>query len=100
MSPYCIFAPSSAAEVANALSILRAMNTPFAVRGNGHNPNLGFNSIDNGVLIVLTNLQGVTLSPDMGSVSFGAGCNWGSVYGNLSSKGLVVPGGRYAPVGE
>ena len=54
---------------------------------------------DEGVLIVLTHLQTISVSSDKAIATIGPGLNWGDVYDALKPYGLMVLGGRYAPVG-
>jgi hypothetical protein len=41
MKPTCLIFPATPEQVAEALSILRASNEPFSIKGKGHNPNAG-----------------------------------------------------------
>ncbi len=54
---------------------------------------------DEGVLIVLTRLQSISVSSDKAIATVGPGLTWGDVYDELKSYDLMVLGGRYAPVG-
>lgn len=59
----------------------------------------GANNIDNGVLIVLSNLTSIALSPDKKTLSVGPGFTWGEIYSYLQPYDLTVGGGRLSPVG-
>ena len=59
----------------------------------------GYANINGGVLIALTNLNQVTLSPDKSIASVGPGRRWSEVYLALAPHGLVVLGGRVGLVG-
>lgn len=59
----------------------------------------GANSINDGVLIVLTNLTTMHLSHDHSVLSVGPAYRWNDVYRYLEPHGLAVPGGRIGPVG-
>lgn len=89
---------SSAQEVATALSIVRQAGCKFAVRTSGHNPNVGFSSVDGaGVVLDLAGLDGRSLDGEgEGSVFLraGPGNRWGPVYEFLQEKGcrLLVAG--------
>ncbi|SPN99250.1 uncharacterized protein DNG_02287 [Cephalotrichum gorgonifer] len=65
-------------EVADALAIIQKTGSKFAIRGGGHNPNAGFNSIENGVVLDLSRLKSKTLEED-GVAHIGAGNTWGEV---------------------
>ncbi|CAL3971906.1 unnamed protein product [Diplocarpon coronariae] len=109
-----VYRPESARDVALAITALKTTNGSFAVRGGGHMGIAGSNNINNGVLMVMSNLTTLHLSSDQ-SVSphlpnfdgmttkyqrfTGPGYDWGQVYKFLASYNLTVPGGRLSPVG-
>lgn len=97
----CIFAPASADEVSYAVATLRAHpNVRFALKGGGHNPNPGYSSVKNGVLIAFRpNACFAIPSADLKTVDIGPGCKWEDVYGKLSPLGKTVTGGRLGDVG-
>ncbi|KAM0330774.1 hypothetical protein ACHAQA_003728 [Verticillium albo-atrum] len=99
MSPKCIFRPINAEDVSAGILNSRLTQTKFAVRGGAHTAIQGYNSIDNGVLMVLSNLTTLAVSSDRKSVQVGPGYKWGAVYKYLEQYDLAVAGGRLAPVG-
>ncbi|KAI9375463.1 hypothetical protein BJX61DRAFT_128360 [Aspergillus egyptiacus] len=99
MSPACVFRPDSAAELAQAVRLLEKHNAVFAVRGGGHMGIRGSNNIDNGVLIVMSNLDTLELNEDQSILSVGPAYRWIDVYEYLQPYGLAVAGGRLGPVG-
>ncbi|RAK96785.1 FAD-binding oxidoreductase, partial [Aspergillus ibericus CBS 121593] len=99
MSPGCVFRPQSAAQLGEGVKALVDANAQFAVRGGGHMGIRGSNNIDNGVLIVMSNLTTLVLSEDESIVSVGPGYRWADVYSYLESYGLAAAGGRLGPVG-
>ncbi|KAK2753057.1 hypothetical protein FQN55_005017 [Onygenales sp. PD_40] len=99
LSPSCIYRPTSGSHLAAAIKLLKTAKASFAVRGGGHMGIKGANSIDNGVLIVMSNLTTMALSDDNSVLSLGPGHKWGQVYEFLEPKSLAVAGGRLAPVG-
>ncbi|PQE15274.1 fad linked oxidase protein [Rutstroemia sp. NJR-2017a BVV2] len=89
----CIVRPTTATYVAVLLKVISFMNTPFAIRGRGHNPNSGFGSIDStGILIDLSLLVQTDVSADQKSIKVGAGNEWMDVYKALDSLGLSAVG--------
>ena len=62
-------------------------------------PNAGWNGIDGGILVSLSDLSEVTYNQAAGSVKVGAGNRWRAVYSKLDSLGFTVMGGRSADVG-
>lgn len=99
MTPYCVISPGSSEDVADILSVLRATQTQFAVRGQGHMPVKGAASTDQGVLIVMTRLKSMLLSSDQSIASIEPGLTWGEVFDWIGPYKRFVLGGRYAPVG-
>ncbi|KFA52532.1 hypothetical protein S40293_09956 [Stachybotrys chartarum IBT 40293] len=95
--PSCVFTPSSAELVSQAVKFFEQNNCSFAVRSGGHSPSHGWANIDGGVLLATTNLSSKSLHD--GYASFGSGLRWGSVYEFLAPHGLVSVGGRSASVG-
>ncbi|KAI1858520.1 uncharacterized protein JN550_012567 [Neoarthrinium moseri] len=90
---------NSAGEVASALAIIKKTGCKFAIRSSGHNPNVGFSSVDDsGVVFDLRGLNEKTLDSD-GVLHAGPGNTWGEVYQYLQGKGLSPTGGREVQVG-
>ncbi|RMD39443.1 hypothetical protein DV735_g5688, partial [Chaetothyriales sp. CBS 134920] len=97
--PACVFLPVQATDVAYAVKVLNQYDTVnWAVKGGGHNPNVGFSSTDGGVLIALETLAGVTLD-DQKLAHVGAGARWGAVISALEPYGVAVVSGRLGDVG-
>jgi len=99
LEPYCVFAPNDATDVAAALSMFKSTQTQFAVRGNGHMTVKGAASTNQGVLVVLTKMRAMEMSPDHLIASLGPGLTWFEVYNWVEPFGRAILGGRYAPVG-
>ncbi|KAK2059102.1 FAD binding domain-containing protein [Colletotrichum caudatum] len=96
----CVFVPQDARQVSFAVTTLTLSLTQFAVRGGGHMPVVGYNSIgSSGVLLSTSNLTVLALSGDKNTVSVGAGLRWRDVYSYLSGSGLAAVGGRIGGVG-
>ena len=86
--------------MALALKIITFTQSRFAVRGRGHNANPGFASVgQSGVLIDVTGMNEISLSPTKDTVSVGAGAMWGAVYEKLEEHNLTTVGGRVNEVG-
>lgn len=97
LSPWCIFTPHTAQDVAAAVKTLVRTNTKFAVRGGGHMPIPGAASTNSGVLIAMENLNSLDLVSvgDEKVVQVGAGLRWIDVYEWLAPVNLTAIGGRY-----
>ncbi|KAF4625739.1 hypothetical protein G7Y89_g12424 [Cudoniella acicularis] len=98
--PACAVFPTSAEEVSQIVSILQNnTGVTFAVKSGGHNPNVGFSSVDGGVLISMSNLSSTVLSQDQTTVDIGPGARWVEVAEALDSSGVTVVSGRLGDVG-
>lgn len=96
----CFLRVQTPLDVAVALRLVTSLKSKFAVRGNGHNANPGFSSIDqSGVLIDTGGLDFVKVSEDKSVASLGPGASWDQVYEQLEPQGLMVVGGRVKDVG-
>ncbi|KAL2751866.1 hypothetical protein ACRALDRAFT_1066341 [Sodiomyces alcalophilus JCM 7366] len=99
-TPLCIVKPSTAAQVASVLDVLReSPTTAFAVRSGGHATNRGFSNIDGGVTVDLSSINTVDLLDDGVTVSVGTGATWGDVYPVLDAHSRSLNGGRASDVG-
>ena len=80
--------------------ISTSLDTKFAIRSGGHNPNPRFAGVGNeGILIDMSNMTEVTLSEDRSIVSLGPGSRFGDVANALNTEGIAVHGGRNNQVG-
>ncbi len=79
-------------DVAIALQLAQQGSAPFTVRSGGH-CTAGF-SAGAGVLIDVSNLNGVYIHPQMPAATVGCGCNFGNFRAALAPYGLHVPGGE------
>ncbi|KAF4237421.1 hypothetical protein CNMCM8980_005501 [Aspergillus fumigatiaffinis] len=97
LHPSCIFLPTTADEVANAVKILTHCDAHFAVRGGGHMNFPGANNIDNGVLIALSGMDKFTVHNE--TIDVGPGMTWYDVYSALDPYGRIAIGGRLKTIG-
>lgn len=97
--PGCIFMPSDASQVADAVSTFVSCGAQFAIRGGGHMNFPGSNNINEGVLLALNNLTDLTIANDNSTVEVGPGNRWVDVYSALSPRGLYCIGGRLKTIG-
>lgn len=92
--------PANTVQVAVYLKIITAVGAKFAVRNGGHNPNVGFGSVnETGILIDVSNLNSLNLSADRKVIQAGTGNNWGHVQQYLDPLQMSVVSGRYKTVG-
>ncbi|MUL78678.1 FAD-binding oxidoreductase [Mycolicibacterium sp. CBMA 226] len=83
---------SDAGEVAAALRRCREQQLLFRVRSGGHSLE-GYSSLDDGVVIDLSEMNSLSLNADGTEVVLGAGARLGDVYRMLFESGVTVPGG-------
>ncbi|TVY32148.1 putative FAD-linked oxidoreductase, partial [Lachnellula subtilissima] len=100
LSPACAVFPTSAEDVSTIVSaLLQYPDVTFAVKSGGHNPNVGWSSVDGGVLIVMSNLGNTTFNPADNTADVGPGARWKDVIEALEPYGVAVVSGRLGDVG-
>ncbi|KUJ08661.1 FAD-binding domain-containing protein [Mollisia scopiformis] len=100
LQPACAVYPTSALAVSQIVSILQNnTGVPFAVKSGGHNPNVGYSSVEGGVLISMSNLSSTVLSEDTTTADIGPGARWVQVAEALDGTGVTVVSGRLGDVG-
>ncbi|KAK6497820.1 hypothetical protein TWF481_012222 [Arthrobotrys musiformis] len=100
-TPSCIFTPSNATDISRAIKLFTRRSCKFAVRSGGHHYNAGWASINDGILLSLSNLNDVIYDPisSPDSVFVGSGNRWRKVYETVEPHGFTVVGGQNADVG-
>lgn len=99
LSPACIVRPTSTDDVSTVIKTSRSTGTKFAVRAGGHMSVPGANSVDDGILMVMSNLTDISIAPDRASVDVGPGLTWSGVYTYLIGFERTAVGGRISPIG-
>jgi FAD/FMN-containing dehydrogenase len=95
LDPACIVQPVSAADVSAVVKILNKYPTVnFATRSGGHDPNVGHSSVQDGVLITMTDISGATYDAINHVAHVKPGGEWNTVIGDLEPSGFVIAGGR------
>lgn len=108
--PECVLRPRDTHELSKIVSILKKehdrrslagsqVESFFSVRNGGVNPGLGASTVQGGAVVDLDLFNEITPAPDGSTVTLGTGSKWINVYKFLDEKGLIVMGGRNAPVG-
>ncbi|KAF2229605.1 FAD-binding domain-containing protein [Viridothelium virens] len=97
----CAFFPGSAEEVSYAVKVLNNYtNVQYALKSGGHNPNFGFSSVNQGILISFRpNLANTTISTDHSTADVGPGSRWDEALTVLDQYGKAIVGGRLGHVG-
>lgn len=95
LSPQCVVYPTSAQEVSKIVTILnRYEDVQFAVKSGGHNPNVGWSSVDGGVLISMKNLSSTVYNAAESTADIGSGARWVDVISTLQPYNVAVVSGR------
>lgn len=96
-APAVVLRPTGTAEVAASVAYARSEGLPLAIRSGGHNL-LGLGTVDDGVVLDLSRLDGVELLGE-GRVRIGGGATWGAAAAALAPHGLAVSSGDTTSVG-
>lgn len=87
--------PTSAQQVSQIVTILnRYEDVQFAVKSGGHNPNVGWSSVDGGVLISMRNLSSTVYNAAEQTADIGPGARWADVVDALQPSNVAVVSGR------
>jgi FAD/FMN-containing dehydrogenase len=96
--------PALIARCANVADVIAAVNhardegLPLAVRGGGHN-GAGLGSVDDGLVIDLSSMNGIRVDPEAGTVRAEGGCTWADVDHATHAFGLATPSGIISTTG-
>jgi FAD/FMN-containing dehydrogenase len=86
------------ADVIAAVNFGRDNKLPIAIRGGGHN-GPGLASVNDGLVIDLSQMKGVRVDPIARTACVGAGCTQGDVDHATHAFGLAVPAGIISTTG-
>ncbi|KAF2625992.1 FAD-binding domain-containing protein [Macroventuria anomochaeta] len=87
-----VVAVKSASDVSAALEQVRKHKLPFTVRGGGHSTS-GAASIEDGLVIDLSKMRGVTVDPEARTITAEGGTIWEDVDVAAAKHGLATVGG-------
>jgi FAD/FMN-containing dehydrogenase len=96
--PALIAQCASADDVSAAVRFAREQGLPIAVRGGGHH-GAGLGSVDEGVVIDLSQLDSVEVDAEGRTVRVGGGATWGQVDAATGEHGLATPSGIISTTG-
>lgn len=86
------------ADVMAAIAFGRETGLPLAVRGGGHNGG-GLGSVDDGLVIDLSAMNGVRIDADARTARVEGGATWGKVDHAAHAFGMAVPSGIISTTG-
>ena len=96
--PAVIVRAGSTDDIVSALDYAQRSKLAVAVRGGGHN-GPGFGTVDGGIVIDLSRLNGVDVDADARTVRVQGGATWGQVDTATHAYGLATPSGIIASTG-
>src|SRR3954451_10751406 len=96
--PAAIPRGGDAEDVAAALAFGQEQGLDIAVRGGGHNP-AGHCAVDDGLVIDLSRMRGVTVDPDARLATCEGGATWLDFDAATQAHGVVTPGGVVGSTG-
>src|SRR5919205_8638 len=96
--PAVIVRCAGAADVITAVGFARSNDLPIAVRGGGHSI-AGFSSVDDGIVIDLSEMRSVRVDPDAQRAYVDGGAIWADVDHETQAHGLATTGGLVSTTG-
>ncbi len=96
--PALVVRCSGAADVIAAVGFARSNDLTVAVRGGGHSV-AGFSTSDGGIVIDLSQLNGVRVDPAARRATVGGGAVWADVDHETQTHGLATTGGLVSSTG-
>ena len=96
--PAAIVQCATGRDVAAAIAAAREAGLPLAVRGGGHSV-AGMSVVDDGIVIDLRPMAGVSVDPARGLATAGGGVTWAAFDRATQEHGLAAVGGRVSSTG-
>jgi FAD/FMN-containing dehydrogenase len=97
-TPRVIIRAAGPADVVAAILLARETRLPFAIKGGGHGVN-GHAACDDGIMLDMSPMKGITVDPNARTVIAEAGVNWGEFDAATQAHGLATTGGRVTTTG-
>ncbi|KAG7095012.1 hypothetical protein E1B28_005807 [Marasmius oreades] len=97
--PACIVFPRDASHVQAAMKTIYEHRVRYAVQAGGHSAMKGWNSVQNGILIMFTFMNNMSYDPKRDTITVLPGVRWGDAADGLERFGVAPVGGRVSGVG-
>jgi FAD/FMN-containing dehydrogenase len=96
--PAVIARCAGVADVIRTVDLARSEGLPLAVRGGGHSVP-GFSTVEGGIVLDLSTMNGIRVDPVHRTVTAEAGCTWKDLDAETQQFGLAVTGGLVSSTG-
>jgi hypothetical protein len=96
--PACILKCSDSDDVARGINFARENNLEVSVKSGGHN-GAGYASVNDGIVIDLSEMKGIHIDPVKRTAKIQAGCTLGEVDKATHEHGLALPTGVVSTTG-
>jgi FAD/FMN-containing dehydrogenase len=96
--PALVVRCTGTADVIAAIGFARSNGLPVAVRGGGHSI-AGFSTVDDGLVIDLSPMRGVSVDASARRATVGGGALWSDVDAETQAHGLATTGGLISTTG-
>ncbi|KAJ7075111.1 FAD-binding domain-containing protein [Mycena belliarum] len=97
--PTCIVFPRTAAHVQTAMVAIYTAESHYAVQAGSHSAMKGWNTVQDGVLIIFSNMKNVSYDAVKDSIVLEPGIHWEEAITALEPYGVAPVGGRVGGVG-
>ncbi|KAJ3811745.1 FAD-binding domain-containing protein [Lentinula lateritia] len=97
--PSCIVFPNTTQHVQTAMKAIFENKADYAVQAGGHSGMIGWNTVQNGVLISFMNMNSTSYDSESDTITLLPGIHWGDATSALQPYGVAPVGGRIATVG-
>ncbi|KAJ7672612.1 FAD-binding domain-containing protein [Mycena polygramma] len=97
--PTCIVFPQNSIDVQTAMKAIYTTQSNYAVQAGSHSAMKGWNTVQDGVLIMFSNMSAVSYDPAKDSITLEPGTHWHDALTVLEPHGVAPVGGRVGGVG-
>ncbi|KAJ7507214.1 hypothetical protein B0H11DRAFT_1970759 [Mycena galericulata] len=95
--PSCIVFPRTSAHVQVAMKAIYDADSHYAVQAGSHSAMKGWNTVQDGVLIIFTNMKNASYDPVRDSITLEPGIHWEEAVTALEPYGVAPVGGKADP---
>ncbi|KAL0565080.1 hypothetical protein V5O48_016951 [Marasmius crinis-equi] len=97
--PFCVVFPKNTTVVQSAMKTIFENQVNYAIQSGGHSAMKGWNNVQDGVLIALSEMKEVSYDPEKDTITIQPGVRWGEALSILEPFGVAPVGGRQSDVG-